>query len=572
MQKLLNQVYDHRTPDGHDTSKVFHRKVNKRVLPEYYQVIQEPIALSTIKAKINTREYTKFAQYVRDFALISHNAQVYNRPDAGAYQDALDIKELAQSELKKLVDAKIVSIEEATMPYLGEIPPQDELPPLELEQDEEENEEEEEDDEGEESDDSRAVKPRGRGRPPGSKTKRDQGKDEATRAAEIEAKKKMGRPPRVDTPMEQRMKNVMKGLRRPKDDGQLKIAHFYRLPDKSALPDYYNEIKNPVAMDVLKKKINRKKYQSFADFMRDVEQMFENAKLYNTDESKIYQDAVDLQIEARRIYQEEAVRPDTDFPMEDGRIPLPQGITHNGEVWKVGDWVHVQNPNDLTKPIVTQIFRTWQDSAGNKSINVCWYYRPEQTVHRFDRRFLENEVVKTGQYRDHQIDEIVDRCFVMFVTRYSRGRPRHFPHDKEIYVCESRYNDDRHTFNKIKTWASCLPDEVRDKDYEMEMYKVPLRMNKGPSPIAYLLKNEQKESDDLPKPQWGSDNAPPKIGAVHRRPRDPKVGVSEDLFLLIITDFFHLGLSSSRSYYQSSSNRNFSKYAPNTPTLTFRNE
>jgi chromatin structure-remodeling complex subunit RSC1/2 len=196
-----------------------------------------------------------------------------------------------------------------------------------------------------------------------------------------------------------------------------------------------------------------------------------------------------------------------------------------------GDWVHLQNANDLTKPIVAQIYRTWQDPDGNKWVNACWYYRPEQTVHRFDRHFYENEVVKTGQYRDHPIDEVIDRCFVMFFTRYNKGRPRNFPSDKEIYVCESRYNEEKHKLNKIKTWASCLPDEVRDKDYEMDIFDAPKKMKKNPSPIKYLFKeNEQKESDDLPKPIWGAPNAPPKIGAVHCRPRDPKVS---DVFISV---------------------------------------
>jgi hypothetical protein len=191
-----------------------------------------------------------------------------------------------------------------------------------------------------------------------------------------------------------------------------------------------------------------------------------------------------------------------------------------------GDWIHIQNANDLTKPIVAQIYRTWQDPEGNKWVNACWYYRPEQTVHRFDRHFYDNEVVKTGQYRDHPIDEIVDRCFVMFFTRYNKGRPRNFPSDKEIYVCESRYNEEKHKLNKIKTWASCLPDEVRDKDYEMDLFDAPKKMKKNPSPIKYLFKEgEQKETDDLPKPIWGAPNAPPKIGAVHTRPRDPKVSL-----------------------------------------------
>lgn len=257
--------------------------------------------------------------------------------------------------------------------------------------------------------------------------------------------------------------------------------------------------------------------------MVDVDLMFENAKSYNQDESQIFRDAVELQAEAHRLADEERSKPDTEYVMDEGRIPMPNGILHNGELYKVGDWVLIQNANDLTKPIPAQVYRTWQDKENGKWVNVCWYYRPEQTVHRFDKHFLDNEVVKTGQYRDHRVDEIIGRCFIMFTTRYFKGRPRNLPSDMEIFVCEARYNEEKLTFNKIKTWASCLPDEVRDKDYEMSLFDGTRKMRKFPSPIAYLLKDEQKETDDMPKPEWGAENAPPKVGAVHRRLRDPRV-------------------------------------------------
>lgn len=185
--------------------------------------------------------------------------------------------------------------------------------------------------------------------------------------------------------------------------------------------------------------------------------------------------------------------------------------------------MHITNPNDLTKPIVAQIYRTYVDKAGKYYVNACWYYRPEQTVHRFEKHFFENEVVKTGQYRDHGIEEVVDRCFVMFVTRYNKGRPRGLPKDKEVYVCEARYNEEKHKLNKIKTWASCLPDEVRDKDYEMDLFDVPRRLKKFPSPIKHLLRDDAKPNDPLPKPTWGAPNAPPLVGAVHCREREANV-------------------------------------------------
>lgn len=473
------------------------------------------MAMSTIKAKINNKEYKNWSEFVRDWAQIVHNAQVFNRADAGAYQDAVTLRDVVTTELKKLVDLKVISEEVAQFPYLGEIPPQDDVPPEEEDDDEDEDDEEDDDIGGDDSDDDGGKRKRKRGRP--SKRERDLDKDD-----DPETRKKRGRPPKVLTPVEARIQAVLKGIRKPKGAGGLKITSFERLPDKAVMPEYYAEIREPMAFDVLKRKLKRKKYQSLEQFMKDVDLMFDNAKSYNQDESQIYKDAVELQAEAHRLADEERSKPDTDYVMDEGRIPLPNGILYNGELYKVGDWVHVQNANDLTKPIPCQIYRTWQDPQGGQWVNVCWYYRPEQTVHRFDKHFLENEVVKTGQYRDHRVDEIVGRCFIMFTTRYYKGRPRRQPADLDIYVCEARYNEEKFKFNKIKTWASCLPDEVRDRDYEMDLFDMPRKMRKIPSPIAYLLKDTDKETDDMPKPEWGAENAPPKIGAVHRRPRDPR--------------------------------------------------
>lgn len=514
MQDVLNYVYDYRSPEGHDPSKLFHKRVNKRYVPDYYEVIKEPQAMSNIKQKLSAKNYATFQEFVRDWALICHNAQVYNRPESGAYQDALTVKALVEAELKKMIDAGLTTAEMAAFPYLGEIPHVDDVPP-----DEGAEEVESSDSESEEE----GEKKRGRGRP------RKHEKEEGEPGADMDARKKRGRPPRVDTPTEARIKNILKAMRRPKNAaGEYKILPFDRLPDKLTMPGYYMEVQNPMAVDIIKRKFKRKKYISVEQFMQDVDLMFENAKRFNEDDSQIYKDAVDLQKEARRLVTEEMAKPDSEFAMEDGRIPLPNGIPHNGDIYKAGDWVHIQNANDLTKPIVTQIYRTWQNISGQKFVNVCWYYRPEQTVHRFDKHFYENEVVKTGQYRDHSIEEVINRCFVMFITRWHKGRPRGYPNNKEIYVCESRYNEEKLTFNKIKTWASCLPDEVRDKDYEMELYAEPKKMKKLPSPIAYLLKDDAKETDELPKPEWGADNAPPKIGAVHKRPRDARVGIIID--------------------------------------------
>jgi len=70
MQSVLDTAYNHRTEDDHDPSKLFHRKVNKRFLPDYYEVIKDPIAMSTIKMKIFQKAYKDFPEYVRDWAQV----------------------------------------------------------------------------------------------------------------------------------------------------------------------------------------------------------------------------------------------------------------------------------------------------------------------------------------------------------------------------------------------------------------------------------------------------------------------------------------------------------------------
>jgi chromatin structure-remodeling complex subunit RSC1/2 len=506
-------------------SQLFKRIPNRRVLPDYHEIIKDPVAISTLKQKIQRKQYTGIPEFVRDFAMIVHNAQVYNRPNSGPVRDVFLLQTVFKDELKKLVDEGLIKEEETVFPDLGEIP--DATPePTPVSEDEDDNDDEDEEDEDDDGADDDSEDGRRKRRRRGGRTSISgrKGRDDDEKAGEP---KRRGRPPKVDTPMEARIKAILKGLRKPKDKaGNLKIRHFERLPDKQEYPSYFAEIKDPIALDMIKKKAKRKKYQSIEHFMKDIDLLFNNAKQFNEDGSEIYQDAADLHAEAQKLAEIEKAKPDDEYLMEDGRRPLPNGILHKNELWRVGDWVHLQNQNDVTKPIVAQIYRTWEDTEGQKWINACWYYRPEQTVHQYEKHFWPNEVVKTGQYRDHQIDEVLDRCFVMFFTRYTRGRPRNISPTTEVYVCEARYNEEKHRFNKIKTWASCLPDEVRDKDYEMDLFDTPRKIKKVPSPLKHLLKDDTKESGPLPTPQWGHPNAPPIVGGIHKQPRDENVSPS----------------------------------------------
>lgn len=146
------------------------------------------------------------------------------------------------------------------MPDLGEIPPPSPRAPEEEGEEDDEDEDEDEEDDGEESEEEGGRRRRRRGpRSTAAITKREGGgrTEDPSKGHDLEARKKRGRPPRVDTPMEARIKAVLKGLRKVKGPGgELKISHFEKLPDKSLYPGYFTEIKNPMALDLIKASAN----------------------------------------------------------------------------------------------------------------------------------------------------------------------------------------------------------------------------------------------------------------------------------------------------------------------------
>lgn len=270
-------------------------------------------------------------------AKICHNAQVYNRPSSHFFQDAERLKEVFKEELRKLIDEEIITPEEAILPDLGPLPEYEDSPPPEEEEDDEDDEDEEEDDDDDSDDDGGRRRRRGRG-----------GRKSADR--DDQPQKRGRRPPKVFTPLEARIHAFLKGLRRFKHpNGDLLILPFERLPDKQATPDYYATIKNPIALDTIKRKAKRKKYQDLDQVVQDIELMFENAMGYNEEDSQIYKDAIELKNQALILADQEKSKPDDQFEDEDGRRPVPE-IHHRGEVWKIGESLE----QDLERQWLTQ--------------------------------------------------------------------------------------------------------------------------------------------------------------------------------------------------------------------------
>lgn len=60
-------------------------------------------------------------------------------------------------------------------------------------------------------------------------------------------------------------------------------------------PDYYEVIRQPIAMATIRKRIGVNYYKSVLDFREDWRLMFNNARTYNQEGSWVYQDADEME-------------------------------------------------------------------------------------------------------------------------------------------------------------------------------------------------------------------------------------------------------------------------------------
>jgi hypothetical protein len=93
----------------------------------------------------------------------------------------------------------------------------------------------------------------------------------------------------------------------------------------------------------------------------------------------------------------------------------------------------------------------------------------------------------------------------------------------------------------------------------MDLFDQPKKMKKVPSPIKHLLAANAKETDVIPKPTWGVANAPPIVGAVHKRPREPNVGSYDPI---MCHERFHLVTETSTRNLHLLSRRHLRRHNP----------
>ncbi|XP_012735154.2 bromodomain adjacent to zinc finger domain protein 1A isoform X1 [Fundulus heteroclitus] len=86
----------------HEDSWPFMKLVSKTQVPDYYDIITKPIALSTIREKVNNCEYQTAGEYISDVELMFSNCLQYNPRQTNEAKAGVRLQQFFHSELSRL--------------------------------------------------------------------------------------------------------------------------------------------------------------------------------------------------------------------------------------------------------------------------------------------------------------------------------------------------------------------------------------------------------------------------------------------------------------------------------------
>lgn len=90
---LLRELTD--PTDEHSRTFIFERLPSRKEYPDYYKVIEKPVALETITKKLNKKQYQSINEVKSDLETMFNNAKLYNEEGSWVFNDAEALEEFA---------------------------------------------------------------------------------------------------------------------------------------------------------------------------------------------------------------------------------------------------------------------------------------------------------------------------------------------------------------------------------------------------------------------------------------------------------------------------------------------
>ncbi|RLU27258.1 hypothetical protein DMN91_001059 [Ooceraea biroi] len=99
---LVKCVIEYVCEDGRQPMLMFMEKPSKKLYPDYYQVIAEPIDMLAIEANIKVEKYQSENELIQDFKLMFNNCRQYNEEGSLIYEDANTLEKVLMDKVKEL--------------------------------------------------------------------------------------------------------------------------------------------------------------------------------------------------------------------------------------------------------------------------------------------------------------------------------------------------------------------------------------------------------------------------------------------------------------------------------------
>lgn len=90
-------------------------------IPDYFDVIKEPMDLGTVKERLDTNYYASVQDFIEDTRLIWSNAMTYNHPDSDVYKMAKTLSDIFEENVKKAIEIAEKTTEETIKEYKEKI-------------------------------------------------------------------------------------------------------------------------------------------------------------------------------------------------------------------------------------------------------------------------------------------------------------------------------------------------------------------------------------------------------------------------------------------------------------------
>lgn len=260
-----------------------------------------------------------------------------------------------------------------------------------------------------------------------------------------------------------------------------------------------------ISLDLIKRRLDKGIYKRLDVFQDDVFACFERARRLSRTDSQVFEDSIEMQsffirkrdellksgevlsspafnynamhlnaavenVRQTKLLQEEEPEPEPEQPVVTVASQSESMSMDNGKTYSPGDFVYYSQADDPTQGII-YIEKLYTSPEGEKLCYGNIYLRPYQTYHLTTRKFLEQEVFKSDQHATIALNELQQKCFVMSVKDYFKLKPEAFA-DKDVYVCENRYNSKARSFKKIKAWPFQTGTKIMLREVPLEPKRV----------------------------------------------------------------------------------------------------